>query len=147
VVDNVSSVAQASSIYFGTLGQIVVGTTNVVDSITSAKTATILLCLTLAGCNITATVTTSQNPTGLAAGQPVTIAGVVCGGSTCSVAFNSTYNLVTASGNTITYVVGTCGFLSSCSSVAADANKGTVTGPPGNVTAFGAVKLTQSGLQ
>jgi hypothetical protein len=138
VVDNVSSASQASSIYFGTLGQAIVSSGPVTENV---KSATSSGCFNISGdCTNVATVTMTAT-TVFQVGQTVTIAGVVCG--SCSQTFDGNFTILTVSGATITYDTADCVIL--CFGETATANEGTAEATE-NTTAYEAIKLTQSGL-
>jgi hypothetical protein len=127
VIDNVSTQAQAASIYFTTLAATTV--TNVVNiaSVTSPGSF---------GIN-TATVTT-QTAHGFPNGSNVTIVGVTCTAFGCP-NYNGTWTIAVTGSTTFTYTV-----CSLCFGGTANPNTGTASGP---TTSFGAVKVTQTGLQ
>lgn len=136
VVDNISTSAQAASIYFTTLASSIIGSQLQADAISVAKTS--------GGIFTTNTVTiTTTNPHGFTTGESITIAGVTCNnGGACSEAINGTYTITVASATTFTYSLGSC----LCLNLTSDSNKGTATGIV-NISAFSAIKLTQQGLQ
>jgi hypothetical protein len=140
VVDNVSSANQASSIYFGTLGQAVLSSGPVTENV---KSATYPGCFALGDCTNVATVTMTAT-TVFQVGQTVTIAGVLCGSSACSPTFDGTFTILSVSGAAITYDTAEC--LIYCAGVTATANEGTAEATE-NTTAYEAIKLTQSALQ
>jgi hypothetical protein len=140
VVDNVSSASQASSIYFGTLGQAVLSTAPVTENV---KSATNPDCFGFPSCAVTATVTMTAN-TVFQVGQSVTVTGVVCGSSACSPTFDGTFTILSVSGAEITYSLTACTIF--CSSQTATTNEGTAEATE-NTTAYEAIKLTQSMLE
>ena len=86
MVDNISPAVEASSIYFGTLGQIVTGSGPSTVAIASATSSGALFSTD------TATITT-KTAHGFANGAQVTIAGVTC---TCTLGyatFNGTWTI------------------------------------------------------
>jgi len=140
VVDNVSSAAQASSIYFGTLGTVTLGTGPETVNVASATSSGSLF-----GSTNTATITLASTPAVLfQVGQTVTVAGVVCSGSPCSQTFIGNYTILTVSGLKFTYDIATCSLF--CGGETADANKGTAEATE-NILGYAAIKLTQSALQ
>jgi hypothetical protein len=138
VVDNVSSQSQASSIYFGTLGTYVFGTTPVTENVASATSSGSFF-----GSTDTATVTMTAT-TAFQVGQTVTVSGVLCSGSACAETFDGTFTILTVSGAKITYDIATCPIL--CGGETATADEGTATATE-NVTDYAAIKLTQSLLE
>jgi len=107
VVDNISSAAQASSLYFGTLGQIVLGTGPEVASVASATSSGSLF-----GSTNTATVTLTAVPAvPFQVGQTVTVASVVCSSQPCTQTFDGNFTILTVSGTKFTYDIATCAFL------------------------------------
>jgi hypothetical protein len=140
VVDNVSAANQASSIYFGTLGTVVLGngpeTVNVASATSSGS---------LFGSTDTATVTLASTPAvAFQVGQTVTVAGVLCNGSACAETFDGSYTILTVSGLKFTYDIATCSLF--CTGETATANEGTAEATE-NVNGYAAIKLTQSALQ
>jgi hypothetical protein len=135
VVDNVSSAAQASSIYFGTLGEVVFSTNTPEAAIAGVTSPG-------AVGNNTATVTLQTAPTPpFTTGQSIVIAGVVCTAFGCP-DYNGTWTITAVSSTKFTYTV--CSF---CLGGTATADTGTATGPTTNVSDYAAIKLTQSALQ
>jgi hypothetical protein len=136
VVDNISTSAQASSIYFATLAQTAISGPQT-ENIASAKSSGSVIFSTN-----TATVTT-QAPHGFTTGESITVAGVTCGSGSCSQSFNGTFTITVTSTTVFTYDISTCLY---CGGETANANTGTATGIVSQGTGYAAVKLTQSGL-
>jgi hypothetical protein len=137
VVDNISTQNQASSIYFATQAK---------QSFTGSQTVNIAS-VTSPGAlfsNSTATVTT-QTPNNFATGNSVTIAGVSCPSGSCGSwplpDYNGTWTITVTNPTTFTFTV-----CSTCFGATATPDTGTATGPPVVTQAYGAIKLTQSGL-
>ncbi len=133
VVDNISSQNQASSIYFGTLGQVVSG---------SGQKQVFIASVTSPGsffAQNVATVTTTT-PHGFSSNNSVVIANVVCTAFLCP-NYNGTWTITGVTPTTFTFVVcsGVCGGGTS------NANTGTATSLA-PTTSYQAVKLTQSAL-
>jgi len=139
VMDNVSTGAQASSIYFSTLAPMLVTKSVNIASVT----------VPLAGTTYTATTTTAH---GFSTGQSVTIAGVKCSNGTappCSVGIiggsvmpNGTFTITVTSTTAFTF---TSTDNEALSTYTFKASTGTASAQePG--TNYGAIKLTQAGL-
>ncbi len=142
IVDNLSTRAQAASIYFATRGQVASSTAHTVN----------VVGITVPAFSTTYTATVASG-SGITNGESVTIAGALCnGGSTppCSSAFggasaqpNGTFTVTGITATTFTY---TSSINVNFGTYTFQANTGTATYLVPGPVSYQAVKLTQSGL-
>jgi hypothetical protein len=135
VVDNISTAAQASSIYFATLGPAIV------SEVAPVKTVTSPGCFAIGTCTNTVTVTT-QAPEYFTSGESITLASVSCPlNSTC---YDGAWTNIQVTNSTTFTFIQSCSII--CVGYTSTTDTGTATGlaPIGG---YSAIKLTQLGLQ
>jgi hypothetical protein len=140
VVDNISTQAQASSIYFGTLAT---------QSFTNNDTASIASatspgCFAFGDCNdlVTITLIAAPNPP-YTTGESIVISGVVCSSCGSQNDYNGTWTITAVNSTEFT-------FNQSCFIVCAGGTATPITGTADYVstsTGYAAIKLTQTGLK